>query len=90
MRGAAGAVEAGEVGLRARLAAEDGERFLKDAGGGEVAGLGDAVMHPLAFAAGFHEAGAAQIGKVAGDLGLALAQDLDEIADADFAAVHQV
>lgn len=47
-------------------------------------------MHPLAFAACADEAGAAQIGEVTRDFRLALAKDIDEIADADFAAIDEV
>jgi hypothetical protein len=44
----------------------------------------------LPFAARGHDAGLAQVGKMARDLRLALAQDLDKVADADLAAGHQV
>ena len=47
-------------------------------------------MHPLALAASSDDTGAAQISEMAGDLGLALAEDFDKVADADLALVHQV
>lgn len=47
-------------------------------------------MHPLALAASADNAGFAQVGEVAGDFWLALAEDLDKIADADFAPSHKV
>jgi hypothetical protein len=60
---------------------------------GESAGLGgtlDAVVHPLPFPARRNDSGTAEVGKMARDLGLALAQDLNKVTNADFAAVHQV
>ena len=47
-------------------------------------------MHPLAFTAGSNDAGLAQRSEVALYFGLALAENLDQIADADLAAYHQV
>lgn len=47
-------------------------------------------MHPLSFAARSDDAGPAEVGQVAGDLGLALLEDFDEIANADLSAMHQV
>jgi arsenite methyltransferase len=47
-------------------------------------------VHPLAFAARGDNAGFAQVGEMARDFRLALAQDLDKVADADFAAGHEV
>lgn len=50
----------------------------------------DAVVHPLAFAACADDAGAAQVGEVAGNLGLALVENLNEVTDADFAVAHEI
>ena len=47
-------------------------------------------MHPFALAPGGHNACLAEVGEVAGDLGLALAQYLNQIADAEFVACHQI
>lgn len=47
-------------------------------------------MHPLPFSARGDDSGPAQVGEVPRDLGLALTEDLDEVADADFAAIHEV
>ena len=74
----------GGVGL------EGGEGCVEDGEGVGVGGRVDAVVHPFAVAAGGDDAGFAQVGEVAGDLGLGLPEDFDEVADADFAAVHEV
>jgi len=47
-------------------------------------------VHPFALAACADEARAAQVGEVARDLGLALAEHIDEITDADFAAIDEI
>jgi hypothetical protein len=60
---------------------------------GDGTGIGralDAVVHPLPFPSSRDNAGAAQVGQVAGDFWLTLLEDLDEVTDADLAAVHQV
>jgi hypothetical protein len=53
-------------------------------------GRGEAVVHPEAVFAGFDEAGAAEVGEVAGDLGLGGVNDADEVADAGFAGLKKV
>lgn len=55
-----------------------------------IGGRADAVVHPFAFASGGNDASLAQVREVARDLGLALAENLDKIADTDLAASHQV
>ena len=50
----------------------------------------NSVVHPLPFPARGDDPGPSQVREMARNLGLALAQDLDEVTDADFAAVHQV
>lgn len=89
-RGAACPAEAGEIRLHGFLGAEDGEGCAQDPAGAGVGGHDDAVVHPFALAAGGDDAGAAEVGQMAGDFGLALAEDRDEIADADFPAVDEV
>lgn len=88
--GAGGAFETGEVALHFEVGLEGAEGSVKDGSGAVISRMENAVVHPLALAAGADDAGVAQIGEVAGDLGLALAEDLDELADADFAVVHEV
>lgn len=50
----------------------------------------DAVVHPLSLTASTDNSSSAEVGKVAGDFGLALAQDLDKVADTDLASGQQV
>ena len=47
-------------------------------------------MHPFALAAGGDDSSAAQVGKVARDLGLGLVEDFNEVADTDFPAGQEV
>jgi len=89
-RGAAGSVEAGAVGLHGFFFTEDGEGFAEDLRGAGIGGDDDAVVHPLPFPAGVDDAGAAEIGEVAGDFGLALAENFDKETDANLASVHEI
>lgn len=66
------------------------ERGTEDIDCGVVLRPADPVVHPLALAAGGYNSGAAQIGQMAGDLGLRLAEDFNEVADADLASGHEV
>jgi hypothetical protein len=50
----------------------------------------DPIMHPLAFPASGNDPSASQIRQVPGDFGLRLAEDFDEIADADFLVAHEI
>ena len=90
LRSAAGAVEFGQIGLHPLVGAQRSQNSVEDGCGGGIGGRADAVVHPLAFAARGNDAGLAQVGQVARDLGLALAENLDKMADADLAAGHQV
>ena len=90
LRLAAGVAETGEVGLHLFAGVEGFERRVEDGAGGGVGGGLDAVVHPLAFAAGCDDAGAAEVGEMAGDLGLRLFEDFDEVTHADLAAIHKV
>jgi len=47
-------------------------------------------VHPLALTPRCHDACFAQVGKMAGDLWLSLAENFNKVADADFSASHQV
>ena len=50
----------------------------------------DAVVHPLAFPARTDNSCVSQIREVPGDLRLPLLQNLDEIADTDLLAIHEI
>lgn len=49
-----------------------------------------AVVHPQAVFPGNHQPGPAQIGEVPGGGGLRNVQDVNEVADAQFAALQQI
>jgi hypothetical protein len=86
----AGVAEAGEIALHLLAGGEGFESGVEDGEGGGVVGGLDAIVHPLAFAASVDDACAAEVGEVAGDLGLGLLEDFDEVADADLAVIHEV
>ena len=83
---AAGAGEAFAIGLEFGVAADGVEDGGQNGGGDGIARAHKAVVHPLPFPAGGDDAGFTQIGQVAGDFGLALAEGFDEVADAELAA----
>src|SRR3954463_7703558 len=76
---------AGEFGDVAEAAGE----ALEELGVEPGAGGGEAVVAPEACLAGLDEAGAAEVGEVAGGLGLGDAEDGDDIADAELAAAAE-
>jgi len=80
----------GAVGLHGGVGEHPVEGLLEDLGGSDVGGHDDAVVHPRALAAGGDDAGAAEVGEVAGDFGLVLIEDVDEVADADFLIADEV
>lgn len=47
-------------------------------------------MHPLALAPGHDDACLSQIGQVTRYLGLPLSEDLDKVADAHLAPIHEI
>lgn len=79
-----------EIRLQGLIFTQGSKRFGKNACGGGIRRHDDAVVHPLAFAAGGDEAGAAQIGEMARDFGLAEPENFNEITDADLAAPDEV
>jgi hypothetical protein len=87
---AAGFAQPREIGLHLGIGFEGRQGGIEDCGCPGVIGAFDAVVHPLAFAACVDDAGVAEVGEVPGYLGLALLEDFDEVADADFAAVHEI
>lgn len=87
---ATGAAKPGEVLLHGGVVVEGVKGGFEDGLCAGVGGSLNAIVHPLAVAAGGDDACVAEVGEVAGDLGLALAEDFDEVADADLATVHEV
>src|SRR5688500_7363708 len=76
--------------LHLALLAEPRQDLREDARGVRLGRLSDAVVHPLAVAPRRDDARAAQVREVARNLRLALAEHLDEEADADLARRQQV
>jgi hypothetical protein len=87
---AAGFGEPVEVGLHFAICAEGAQSSFENGESAGMRGSLDPVVHPLPFPARGDDSGAAQVGEMARDLWLALAQNLDEIADADFATIHEI
>jgi hypothetical protein len=87
---AAGFVETAEIRLHGLVFAENSEGFAQDFGGSGAGRDNDPIVHPLPFAPDGDYAGPSEVGEVAGDFGLTLAEHFDEVADADLAAVHEV
>ena len=83
---AACALEHGTVALHRLVLFERAERALKD----RIERRRNRVVDPLPVAARVHEARAAKVREVAGDLRLCFAEDRDEVADADFVAAEEV
>jgi hypothetical protein len=66
------------------------QRLVQNARGRLVFGRDESIVHPFAFTSRHSDAGAPEIGKMARDLRLTDAQDLDEIADANLAVGDQI
>src|SRR6202023_1195825 len=80
----------GMVRLHRRILAHPVQRLPQDLRGPDMRRHDDAVVHPLALAPRRHNPGTPQVRQKPRDLGLRLAQDLDEVADADLLIPHQV
>ena len=89
-RRAAGSIEPPAISLQLLIRSQDIEGFAQNPGCASIGRKGDPVVHPFSIAARGDNASGAKVGEVTGDLRLALPQDLDEVADADLAAIHQV
>jgi hypothetical protein len=83
---AAGPGEAFAIGLEFGVAVDGVEDSGEDGGGDGIAGADEAIVHPLPFPAGGDDTGFAEVGEMAGDFRLALAEDFDEVANAELAA----
>lgn len=82
----AGALEvAPGFGLMAEGGEGSGEELLE---GGRL--FFERVVDPLALAASLHEAGAAEVGEVAGDFGLIGVEGALQKTDADLALPHEM
>jgi hypothetical protein len=63
---------------------------LENLGSPDVRRRHDAVVHPFTLPPCSHDPGAAQVGKVSGDLWLGLIEDFDKVADANLLIAHQI
>lgn len=86
----AGSVQPVEVRLHPFVFPESSERFSKDFGSSDISGSFDLIVHPLSLASRCNDAGTSQICQVTRNLGLALPENLDEVADAHLSAIHEV
>ena len=90
LRGATRGTQARDVRLPFRFVPQVVYRLAKNFRGRPIFRNLQPVVHPFAVAPRRHQTRASQICQMARDFGLAEAQDLDKIADADFAARDQV
>ena len=90
LRRAAGSVQPGEVGLHPFVLPERKQRLAKNTCCARTGRHRDFIVHPFTVAPGDNNARAPQIREMARNLGLALVQNLDEIADTHLSSVHQV
>jgi hypothetical protein len=87
---AAGFSQPCQIGLHLMVGFEGLQSGVQDGGCSGVIGTPDAVVHPFAFSACVDDAGVAKIGEVSRYFGLALFENFYEVADAHFAAIHQI
>jgi hypothetical protein len=83
---AAGASQAAQVGLHFTIRFEGNEHSIEDRNCCCIPRTFDTVVHPLSFSPGRHYACLSQICEVPRDLGLALPQYFNQIANAHLAA----
>lgn len=89
-RGAAGLRETRPVSLHRLVFLQPLKCLTEYLRGASVRRHDDAVVHPLALTPGRDDAGIPQICEMAGDFWLRHAENLHEVADADFLLAHQV
>lgn len=64
--------------------------FMQNVRGASILRRHNPVVHPLSLTPRGNHAGTPQVGQMPRNLGLTLPEYLNEIADTEFAAVHQV
>jgi hypothetical protein len=82
--------QAGKVGLHIPICLEQLERCVKNRSRSYISRSLDSVVHPLTLSPRLYDPGTAQVGKMPGDLRLALLENLHEVADADLPAIHKI
>jgi SAM-dependent methyltransferase len=87
---AAGPAEAREVRLHFAIRLERIKGGIEDGSRSRIFRALDSVVHPLSLSPGSHDPSFFEVGEMAGDFGLALAKDFDQIADAHFAACDEI
>lgn len=90
MRSAASLAEACKIRAHRFLIPQNREGFAENLRRAQVGGHDDSVVHPFAFASRSYDAGSAEVGEMARNLGLALPKNLDEVANTDLLPVHEV
>ena len=90
MRSTASLAEARKIRLHRFLFPQNRERFPENPRRPQVGRHDDSVMHPFAIASRGYHARSPEIGEMPGNLGLALPENLDEVADADLPSVYEV
>ena len=83
-------VEACQVGLHRLIFSEHSQRFPQNFCSACIHGYHDLVVHPLPLTPCGDHFGTSQIGQVARNLRLTLAENLDKITNAHLPAIHQV
>ncbi len=87
---AAGARQQLAIALRLLLACRSVERSVENTRQCRVLQFRQRVVHPFPVATPFDHAGTAQVGEMPRDLGLRIAEDRDEIADAELAGAKKI
>lgn len=83
-------VQSAEIRLHCSIFPEDCERFFQELRCTGIQGNHNPVVHPFPFTPSGNDACTTQISEMPGNLGLALPENLDEVADADLSAIHEV
>jgi len=87
---AAGSRKATQVGLHFTIRFERFEHSVEDRSRCCLLRKFNAVVHPLSFSPSCHDTCLTQVCQMPGDLGLALSQNFNQIADAHLTTANQI
>jgi hypothetical protein len=90
LRSTASLAETRKIRLHRFLFPQNRKRFPENPRRPQVGRHDDSVVHPFAFASRSYDAHASKVREMPRNLGLALPENLDEVADAHFPSVHEV